>query len=38
MDRKVLLQMTKGMRFIEDLCGLVDGWMDGWIDGWKDCE
>ena len=33
MGRKVLLEMNKGMRFIEDLCGL----MDGWIDGWKDC-
>ena len=38
MGRKVLLEMTKGIRFIEDLCGLVDGWMDGCIDGWKDCE
>ena len=29
MGRKVLLEMSKGMRFIEDLYGLIDGWMDG---------
>lgn len=29
MDRKVLLEMNKGRRFIEDLCGLMDGWIDG---------
>ena len=36
MGRKVLLEMTKGMRFIEDLCGLVDGWMDGWMYRWME--
>ena len=29
MGRKVLLEMNKGMRFIEDLCCLMDGWIDG---------
>ena len=32
MDRKVPLEMNKGMRFIEDLCGLMDGRIDGWKD------
>ena len=33
MDRKVLLEMNKGMRFIGDLRGLMDGWMDAWMEG-----